>query len=228
VTYIGKILAGKGVGGILFHVSEENSTLYYYVDDEETKMRYICLDSGDVPYMFTEDGKLKYKAQHEFAMSQKQVDWLINDALKIEEEGWGIVVTTHYVPYPEAEKGKEKANRYMSILTDILDAYKSGGKISADYYEGDYKNHVEADFSGYKKNDVIAVLAGDRHTDRLEYSEGGIPHIFTGNSVTYYSQAARKDGDKRELLYDVLTIDRGERKIYVTRVGAGENREATY
>lgn len=207
---------------------EENSSLYYYLDDEDTKIRYIVIDSGDVPYTLDEEGKLKYQAQWDFAMSQKQVDWLVNDALKFDEEGWGVVVTTHYVPYPESEKGKVKERRHMSILTDILDAYKNGESINADYYEGDFANHVEADFSEYVKSDIIAVLAGDRHKDRLEYSEAGIPHIFTANSVTYYAQSNRKDGDKSEMLYDVITLNRPNRKLYITRVGAGENREASY
>ena len=207
---------------------EPGSSLYYYLDDEESKIRYIVIDSGDVPYIIDEEGKLKYQAQWDFATSQKQVDWLINDALKFDEEGWGVVLTTHYVPYPETDKGVVKERRHMSVLTEILDAYKKGESINKDFYEGDLKNHVEADFSKYVKSDVIAVLAGDRHKDKIEYSEGGIPHIFTANSVTYYTQAHRKDGDKSEMLYDIITLDKSTRKLYITRVGAGENREATY
>ena len=34
--------------------------------------------------------------------------------------------------------------------------------------------------------------------------------------------------DMKKMLYDVITVGRGTRKIYITRVGVGEKREATY
>ena len=38
----------------------------------------------------------------------------------------------------------------------------------------------------------------------------------------------RRDGDETELLFDVVTVDPEKRKIYVVRVGSGENREVEY
>ena len=38
----------------------------------------------------------------------------------------------------------------------------------------------------------------------------------------------RTDGDKTELLFDIVTINKKERTIYVTRVGSGEDRVIKY
>ena len=38
----------------------------------------------------------------------------------------------------------------------------------------------------------------------------------------------RRDGDETEILFDVLTVDKEKRMIYVVRVGSGENRVVKY
>ena len=64
---------------------QENPGLYYYVDDETDKVRYIFLDGSDIPCKFNEKGKLVYTKQHTFAFSQKQREWLIDKALDVPE-----------------------------------------------------------------------------------------------------------------------------------------------
>lgn len=50
--------------------------------------------------------------------------------------------------------------------------------------------------------------------------------------MTYYvgdkNKEPRRDGDKTELLYDIVTIDKKKRRIFITRVGAGKDREISY
>ena len=65
------------------------------VDDRERKIRYIFLDTGDIPYNVDENGKLKHEGQHDFAFSQKQTDWLMNHALYFEEDGWNLILSAH-------------------------------------------------------------------------------------------------------------------------------------
>ena len=211
---------------------EAESALYYYVDDAENKIRYIAIDSGDVPYITNEEGKLIYQAQWDYAMSQEQLDWLTDEALKFEEEGWSIVFKTQYVHYPSADRAKLNKRRHMTVLMDIIDAYKKGEPIKGEYYENELNVSVDADFSKYTRGEIITVLAGDVHRDKIDCSEAGVPYIFTANAVMYYSGSAsavpRTDGDKSELLFDIITIDKKTGKIYITRVGAGEDRETEY
>lgn len=212
---------------------KNNHSLYYKVDDPIKKLRYICIDTGDIPYKFDKSGKLVYHGQWLFSLSQKQVNWLINDALKFDEDCWSVAFFMHSVLRPGHEE--KEITRHLSVLTDIVDAYKKGEEISKSYYEDepDFKLQVNTAFASSKKADVIGFFVGDYHIDAVEKSSAGIPYILTGNAVMYYASynpnsLPREDGDKSELLFDVMTINRKERTIHITRVGAGEDRIVKY
>ena len=62
----------------------------------------------------------------------------------------------------------------------------------------------------------------------VEYD--GIWYIEKGCSVMYTGATdciPHKDGDKSELLFDVLTIFPSKRTVYMTRVGVAEDRTFT-
>jgi len=169
-------------------------------------------------------------------MSQAQTDWLINKALKFDEEGWSVIFISHWVPLHLNEEIEANDNKYLSHLTDLVDAYKMGDGIEKEYYSGDFKISVIADFSEYKRGEMIAFFIGHNHVDRVSETKSGIPVISTGNAGMFNSGARpdgtfevmRYDGSKSEILFDVVTIDKELRKIYMTRVGEGEDREINY
>lgn len=209
---------------------EKNHALYYMYNDYTKKMRYIFIDSCDVPYIFGDDGHLKYHAQWLFAMSQAQLKWLCEKALQFDEDGWGVVFATHSVLRENEIPNPPGITENMEVFRRILLAYKKGEDINEEFGEGDFKRSVNAEFSKYTRGDIVGVLVGDYHTDAVDHYED-IPLLLTGNSVMYDKAdycVKRYDGDKSELLFDVVTIDKKLRKIYVVRVGAGENRETDY
>lgn len=209
----------------------ENPGLYYACDDEGHKVRYIFLDSGDIPYMADESGKLKYNGQWYFALSQRQIDWLVKEALVFKEEGWSVLLFSHSVALPSRANEKQGIRRWMTVLNDLIDCYQRAGSMDKRYYEDELSVSLRADFSKTVNGEVIGVFAGDYHVDKVEYSQTGIPYILTANCVMYSgagSPIQRRDGDRTELLFDVVTIDPAGRKIYVTRVGAGEDREVDF
>lgn len=204
---------------------KNNRAPYYYCDDKYSKTRYIFLDTTDVPYII-ENGKLKYGAQHIYAISQKQTDWLCNEALRFSEDGWSVIVSTHTAETPTVSQPDEINT--LGAIRAILRAYKTGKNIHESFGDGDFKLDVNADFSNYTRGDFIAVLVGHFHADKIDY-EDGLPYIFTSNATMYcHGDHIRKDGDKSEILFDVMTVDKRTRKIYITRVGYGEDRIATY
>lgn len=208
---------------------EKPGRLYYFCDDDRKKVRYIFLDSNDIPCVFSEKGKLKYTKQNVFAMSQEQIDWLCNKALKFDEEGWDIVFVAHAFPKWDIEaRNKDAEVKRLEPLADILDSYKKGDSLQKEYFDDEFKNCINVDFSGYKRGNILACIAGHHHADFEEYSNEGIPVIYTGNVIMYKYAVPRIDGDKSELLFDVVTIDRKNRVIYTTRIGAGEDREIKY
>ena len=208
----------------------ENS-LYYYYDDNDLNVRYIFLDTNDIPEIYTETGVPKYTKQHTFAVSQVQTDWLINSALKTPDY-MDIVIIAHIPPYPSSAKELSKDGctdpKYLEVknlvfLNDIFEAYNKKTSVSGKYCEGVFEVSVNADFSSYTGN-IIGVFGGHQHEDIVETSDSGIPYVYTDCAAMYKYSTPRIDGDKSELLFDVVTIDRKNKKIYTTRIGAGNDR----
>lgn len=201
--------------------------LYYYCDDPIKKIRYIFLDSQDIPYIYDAKGKLKYTGQFSYALSQKQLDWLVSSALKTENEEYGILLIIHSVDMSSSVAATAK-RPYLAVLSEILECYQKGQECWIELEHEDFGVKVQADFSRYVRSKVLGVLVGHYHRDMVSYGEGGFPYIFTANSVMYYegkpTELERTDGDASELLFDVITINRKEGKMYITRVGAGEDR----
>ena len=220
-----------------------NRSLYYYIDDKVKKVRYICLDSSDVPYIYN-DGQLMYNGQWIYSISEKQLKWLVNDALKFDEEGWSTALFVHTVALPSGDRQNlgeipsedkltvKETRVTMPALNDIIDAYKEGKHCQTDYNIKNFEIHIDVDFSKRIRADVIGVFVGDYHIDKVEKTKSGVPYILTANSVTYYNgspeSVKRCDGDKTEMLFDVVTVNKDTKEIFITRVGAGENRNIKY
>ena len=207
--------------------NEKNPGLYYYLDDENRNIRYIFLDICDYP-------DIHFNTWYMYmAMSQEQIDWLINEALNVTEDT-DIIITAHSFAFPSKIKDgtvTDKDDDRIYYLNYILDAYKNGGRIQQKFGNDEFEVNVEADFSNRKRGNIIGCFAGHHHKDIIEYSDSGIPYIYIANFMMYNEPAnglERLDGDKSEMLFDMVTIDRKKRTIYLTRVGAGEDREVNY
>ena len=207
----------------------ESEALYYFLDDATTKTRFVFLDSGDIPYLY-ENEKLRYIGQDTYAYSQKQLDWLINKALVFSEEGWHVIFFSHTVSCNLKNYMKpEKDNDYMMPLFELVDTYKKGEKLNKIFYEKDFEVCVNVDFSNVTRAEVVAFFAGHFHVDRLDFTREDIPLVIVGNTGMYNSPGCvRTDGDKTELLFDVVTVNYDERKIYLTRVGCGTDRVVVF
>lgn len=198
----------------------QNNGLYYYYNNPEEKVRYIFLDTNDIPLVM-DDEKLRYYAIGHYDISQQQLDWLVNEALRLEEPDWTIVLFTHVPVF---------CSGYHQIIHNVLATYKNGAHCKIDTGEGELRKTVDVDFSQYQRADIAAVFAGHTHADGSKVIDG-IPYIVTANSVMYYGggeYVPRTDGDKTELLFDIVTINKDKRTVSLTRVGAGEDRVFSY
>ena len=207
--------------GAKFNEKKEHG-LYYYVDDDKTKVRYIFLDICNPPDYYDEI------LGWDTTFGQDQIDWLINVALDTE---YDIIIDTHSVLRPIGMTDEQKAKSYsfrLEILNFIVDAYKNGEKLSGTFYEDDFKVTVDADFGKKPHGEIIAVMIGHFHTDYLMASESGIPYIATANLLLAECHVERELGNEKELLFDVVTVDRKTRTITVTRIGAGKDRVINY
>jgi hypothetical protein len=215
-------------------VSGDNGT-YYYLDNESQKMRFVFLNTHNTPrYAENEDGTAVYDRFHTDCLGQVQLDWLINTALKV-PGGYTICLFMH-APY---------VGDYSQLVA-IVDAFNatSNRTVSRTHTDAEHSwrsSTISGDFSDI--DGVIAgVFAGHIHVDMMRYagnnpmfatcpliikttSLGGDVRDKDANGNLLYP---RTDGTDTEFAMDIVTIDTKNRKIYMTRLGAGIDREVSY
>lgn len=222
----------------VFNPEDPEDQLYYYLDKSEDKVRYIFLDSSDAPQTLDDSGRMVYNPIGHMAFSQKQMDWLAKTALNMPEEGWTVLIFAHHIVDPELAADYEmtiQKNRYTLSVVTLLDAYKAGGNLQGTLYRErpDFALELNYDFSQYHRAQIAGVVMGHTHTDYVKYSETGIPYIHTAcayvdNVFCQADAPPRTNGTKAEVLFDVITISKSKKMLYLTRVGAGENRTVSY
>lgn len=207
---------------------EDRTGLYYFYDYVPEKVRFIFLNTDDVPYV-KDNGLLRYRAQWYYGASQAQLDWLAHRALRFDEPGWTVVLAAHISPVTIVGKGEDLSR--ISAIHEILKAYKNGEKLSVHEGEGDFVHAIEADYAADgNRAEIAGAFFGHEHTDAFQIVDG-IPYVITANSVMYGEGGRylpRKDGDKTELLFDVITLNKRSRTVTAVRVGSGEDRNYRY
>lgn len=203
--------------------------MYYYIDNVTQKVRFIILNSHFAgEYAKSENG---WEVNDRFAIScygQEQLDWLANVALDM-PDGYGAMIAAH-VP-PNIEYTVDKAQ-----LIGIVNAYCNKTAFSGSYTEGvdGWSNStIEVDFTG-AKGEIIAMFAGHVHGDSIDVETMACPIITilsagaTANEPYVENAPIRNFGTDTETSFDVVTINRRTRTIYLIRVGAGDDRTIQY
>lgn len=174
---------------------------YYYVDNEQKKIRYIVLN--------TWKSDLSQNNVLVTAYDQEQLQWFTNVALDV-ESGWGIIIFTHYI-----KVGTNIAPDGALAFLNAIDNYSGNGE-------------------------VICIVEGHTHFDSISHTNGGIPIINTTsdkNGVWYDGDtpmdgwlAERVSGTVYEQAFDVMCVNRTERKITAIRIGglAMDNVDKTF
>lgn len=121
------------------HFDEKSNAFYY--DDVSNKVRYIGLNTMNVPNEASdvnEDGTAKYNKFRSYQFLQSQYDFLCNEALStVPNDLWGVVVFGHSGIYNAGE---------FAVMVDVLSAYKQKTNCVAEYAgtaSGGYKNLAE-------------------------------------------------------------------------------------
>lgn len=207
---------------------------YHYRDNPAQQTRYIILDSIDIPYKQAGDD-LVYRGQWDYAFRQEQLDWFAHVALNTPSAEWSVIVVSHIQPYEEGVLGIDFPIINAELARGILAAYRDqtvfDGESQADVHE-DFQASVSVDYTQENSGgNVIAWLAGHVHYDNLVKMPEGI-HLITSlcdTNTSWTEQAPRRiSGTASEHAFDIATVDRKNRKLYLTRVGAGADRVIDY
>lgn len=205
---------------------------YFYLDSPQ-KVRLIMLNSQTSGDDSTDaNGNAIYNSQKYSIYGSEQLQWLADIVLNM-PNGWTALIMAH-APLNWSKDG--------SILAGIMDAYNkriaySGNVNVTDTYWGSgasdnaYKNvAVSVDFSA-AKGEIAAFLHGHIHKDTVDTVTYDFPCISittAGGDVRDENPTERVPGTATETAMDVVTLDKLNRKIYLTRIGAGTGREVSY
>lgn len=174
---------------------------YYYVDNPQQSIRYIVLNAYS-----NETGILGS------AYDTEQIEWLRNVALKV-DDSWTVLVITHSLYYGFGEEASfDPAPAGASEVIEVLDNATC---------------------------DVACVLSGNAHLDRICHTPGGIPVVVTtsdkyspwvdsgtdmepdsGTDMEPWLTKSRTKGTITEQAFDVVVLDKEQRKLTFVRIGA--------
>lgn len=162
---------------------------------------------GNMHYYFhNETQKIRYICldtghPDPYVIDDAQIVWM-QDRIRELETGWTAVILTHQY-YSAAGEMDGNGEKILAGLNAVCDEAKA----------------------------VIAcVICGHSHADCLEMTEKGFPVICTtcdargGEAGTL----KRRYHTHTEQAFDVFHIDTAARKIHITRIGAGTDRQASY
>lgn len=215
---------------------------YYYSDLENPmggKIRIIALDN-------TDQEEFIYSSQQLCCITQKQVDWLINTALK---EGittkHSVIILSHH-PFQPFSKNQET---YMcsgthlydeKMVPDIINAF-----IKKETLKRSYKTtvrpsqtiDVQADFTN-TPGEFICYLGGHAHTiGKFEVpcndEQGAKQIMLLANTLSpdmqnnTYSYIERKSNSTNSNSFSIYAIDTQEKQIYITYFGAKSSSTPT-
>ena len=140
--------------------------------------------------------------------------WWFADILKDTPNGYKLVVLSHI---GLSQQGSILTD--MNVVPDILDALKQQQSFT---WSGS-----TWDFTA-KSIDVIGVFSGHNHSDYIARTNANIPIISTTTDAKGQALVQRYTRNELEQAFDVVNIDITNRKIYMTRVGYGKDREISY
>ncbi len=218
---------------------------YFYVDSFPHKVRFIMLNTHtDGDGANNENGYAVYNSMKNSVLGTKQLHWLENTALDV-PDGWNIILMGHYPlkTWSETENSLVFAIKDGELFKEIVDSYNnrtvySGGSAELENeYWGDgiseygTSTATEKDFSDAKGR-IVAYFHGHLHRDNID-STGFetcpcIAITTAGGDVRDETVYLRTPGTDTETAIDVVTVDRKDGKIYMTRLGVGEDRETEY
>lgn len=217
---------------------------YFYVDDRLNKIRFICLNSTDLPYvteeyidtdgtkydiMATQHNKMKYAA-----IRQTQLDFVVKALTDIEPD-YSVVVISHIPLAPYETSGITGDDIDVvngDILIEVLRAFKNKTVYSGSTNESSieaYKVSVECDFTDNKGDTIIACISGHTHYDNVVmYNNMSFVTTLNFGTDVHLDSPAKTYGTPTESAFDIFTINTNTRTVNITRIGVGSDRSFTY
>lgn len=175
---------------------------YFYLDNGPQKIRFICLNAHFYDGDAITEGTAKNMTT---GFGTAQLDWLENVALDL-AQGWSAVIMTHVPPTAQLINGN----------TYYLSQYSDGTR---------FRSIIQA------AEGIIGIFCGHCHADAIVTGDLPCPIITVttaGGSPYDSTEATRTAGTTTETAIDVVSINKADQTINMTRIGVGSDRSCTY
>lgn len=236
------------------HMDTNTGELYYYVDDAEYGIRIIVLDQYDTDEQTYRTEHIS-QAQIEWFVSalkgaiasnyevlivlhacESNGSFPVKKAMTSTDSLYdyaGNAMTAESSTFYQRFKQWEGMTDLQNVcsgtpIEDIVNAFKTGGEISATYTFSDTGASITIDDSFSSAGKFIAYINGHNHGDFVgasaKYPNQMYLNICAGNrAYGDVSDLQRKPGEKSEDAFNVYVIDQTHKLIKVVRVGSDVN-----
>lgn len=174
------------------------SNMAYYTDSRNTRVFFLPCNYASGIYI-------------------APVKWILAQLAEV-PDGYHVIVVSHVIAEWNSDMSQSTINARLQALINGLDAVKAKQVYTYDGTTYDYSN-----------TDIlpVCVIGGHAHVDYNWMSTGGIPIIMTTSDSGEQESGGltRTKYTTNEQAFDVVTADYTARKLYLTRIGAGQNRE---
>lgn len=192
--------------------AEDPDGCYYYFDDDNSKIRYIIIDTDDS----VSEGNVPWGVWN--GVHDVQLDWIANTAIASTPDNFDIIFVSH-IPITDVTYDQYATYKNVFQLVNAVSSKKIG-KIGSVYY----------DFSSLKGVKVLLYLSGHMHHDLQTY-QNGVLHVVTASDAAYMDYMADpfvvdKSGryGANAQCFDGVCVDKSKEKISFIRFGVGGNR----
>lgn len=185
-----------------YEINYEQSPNHGYFDFAAQKVRFIQIDTG-TPFWYDGD-----KTSIDESRLDLEFDYLYQKISELDAT-WNVVIFTH-----EYFLGKSVSS-VNSYVTERLNSKVLSKKFEATI-AAIFVGHTHYDMStvhNYAGKSVLVICTMQDAASSSQNTESGIPMMI---------------GTDTEQAFDLVQIDFTNRRIYCTRVGAGESREFSY
>lgn len=214
MTFSKSIYMNYGNRGTFSMNTEDSDCCYFYVDNNAARIRYIVLNTTD-----SWRGKNTY-AENYSHFGEVQSNWIYK-TIKNTPKGYDLVFIGH-------EASVQPQNVYNKSLHNYISAIANKDAVNI--------NNTDYDFTDAPN--IIAGFWGHTHVDEISYEEG-FPNIVVACDAAYNDYQhimfgsidvfpKKYSGNTNEQTFDIVSIDKENKVILLTRIGGGYDRICHY
>ncbi|WP_301356874.1 metallophosphoesterase [Enterococcus spodopteracolus] len=198
---------------------------YHYKDFHQKKIRMVFIDMIDNPLIRNQNGTLKYVDQWSYALQERQLQWLAEEALGTLPDDYHVAIFSHVPLMPETVTTDPIKNG--ELLKALLTAFINKESTQLHSNLSDFVVDFSVDFTQRKESHLVGLFAGHRHEEYF-YSTNEMGGYYS----TVFDCAFVRDDSKLGLVaedaFAVLEIDTAHRKVRILGFGRATDREYTY